>query len=151
MTRHRPGAARSPFRPALVVVPFAALALAAGCGGGGGSCGNPRDVAGTFSGTLVDSNCGNGTLTITLAQNDCSLQGVWSSSFGVPACSALGSVDGSTDDTDLNVRLAATTQDSCSLKLTGVVGTGQIAGNYVPDGNCRINGGGTFSVTRTSP
>jgi hypothetical protein len=135
---------------ALVIGIASALAIG-GCGGGGGGCGDPASVGGNWSGTVADRNCGNGTLDVTFAQDGCSVDGVWATDFAVPACDAFGSLRGSVTKDSLDATLDATGQ-GCSLDVNGVVdGVNQISGNFTPHGDCQVNGGGTFSITRTSP
>lgn len=130
---------------------IASLIGLAGCGGGdGGGCGEPISVAGEWSGTLADNNCGNGTFSVTFAQNDCQLAGVWSSNFSIPACDELGTLRGDIDDTSVDVTLSPN-GSGCSFDVNGVLsGANQISGNYVPRDNCQVSGGGTFSITRDS-
>lgn len=135
-----------------------ALALAAsgigiaGCGGGGGGgCGAPLSIAGSWTGTLQDNNCGNGTFKVSFSQTSCSIGGVWSSDFSIPACDELGTLQGDLDDTSLDVRLTPN-GSGCSFDVAGVVsGVDQITGNYTPRGDCQVSGGGTFEISRDTP
>jgi len=123
----------------------------AGCGGGdGGGCGDPISIAGEWSGTLDDTNCGSGTFSVTFSQGTCQLAGVWSSNFSIPACDELGTLRGDIDHDSIDVILSPN-GSGCSFDVNGVIsGANQISGNYVPRDDCQVAGGGTFSITRDS-
>ena len=139
---------------ALVIVSSLALAggviLAACGGGGGGGCDDAVDLTGNWSGTLQDNNCGTGTFGATFSQTHCAVSGIWSADFSVPACDELGSLTGNVDDNSVELRLTPNGSD-CRFDVDGLFnGVNQVSGTYTPDGNCEIQGGGTFTLTRAN-
>jgi len=127
---------------------IASSMVVVGCGGDGGGCSHPTSIAGQWSGALSDNNCGNGSFAVTFAEDGCQLAGVWSSNFAIPACDELGTLRGDIDGTSVDVTLSPN-GNGCSFDVNGVLnGANQISGNYVPRGDCQVNGGGTFSITR---
>ena len=132
---------------------IASLVVAGGvilvaCGDDGDGCGNPPVIAGDWSGTLVDSSCGNGNFGVTFVQSGCAVTGIWSADFTVPACDALGSLEGGLDGSTLDVTLNQT-GDDCRVDVNGVVsGANQITGTYTQRGGCEVIAGGTLSIQR---
>jgi len=90
----------------------------------------------------------NRSFSVTFAEDGCQLAGVWSSNFAIPACDELGTLRGDIDGTSVDVTLSPN-GNGCSFDVNGVLnGANQISGNYVPRGDCQVNGSGTFSITR---
>jgi hypothetical protein len=139
-------------RGAALAIAVASTLAIESCGGGdGGGCGDPASVAGNWSGTVSDRNCGNGTLNVTFGQDGCSVDGVWSADFAVPACDALGSLHGNVTSDSLDATFDAS-DSGCDFDVNGVVGgVNRINGNLTPNGSCQVNAGGTFAIARTSP
>jgi hypothetical protein len=123
---------------AVWAIAVASALASGGCGGGdGGGCGEPAPVAGNWSGTVSDRNCGGGTMNVTFTQDGCSVDGVWSTDFGIPACDALGSLHGNVTSDSLTATFDAS-GSGCNLDVNGVVdGVNRIRGNVTPDGSCR--------------
>ncbi len=137
-------------RMALASVSLVGVVMTWGCGGGSGGCGNPPELFGNWSGTLKDSNCGSGAVSLVFSQSGCAIDGVWSSDFSVPACNGAGTLHGNADHATLTARLETSQSGTCPLEVTGVVvGPNEVSGNYAAP-NCQVSGGGTFDIHRTS-
>src|ERR1043166_5896686 len=126
------------------------LALA-GCGGDDGGCGNPPAISGDWSGTLVDSNCGNGSFAATFLQEHCQLNGLWSANFSVPVCDEQGTLRGSLDDNKIDATLSPSS-GGCSFDVAAVVNNpNEIGGTYTPRGNFPTSGGGSGTRSGNAP
>ena len=124
----------------------AALVLSA-CGSSD-QCGDPPNLRGDWAGTIIDRDCGRGTLAIAFTQQDCSLRGSWASTFASPSCDQAGSVDGHADSASMISRLSPAS--GCGIDIVGVIADERISGNY-RDAECTTTTrSGTFDIQRTA-
>ncbi len=126
--------------------------LVAGCGSGGAQCSNPSQVSGVWSGTTDDqTERGLGTVRVAFTQTECQLGGTWQTVFSEPGTSAVQTVQGSVDGTELHFTIMAASGKGCRTTVAGtLVSPTEILGTYAT-GVCGESDSGSFDITFTGP
>jgi len=112
--------------------------------------GGEADLTGIWTGTLIDSIAGTGTLRLTITQNTSQLTGTWQSTFADPTNNGGGSLAGSVSEASTALVLSAAQPQACSLTVAVTrdsTDDGHFTGTYVTF-NCARTGNGTLDVRR---
>src|SRR5262249_56472808 len=81
--------------------------------------GGEADLTGTWTGTLIDSIAGTGTLRLTITQNTSQLTGTWQSTFADATNNGGGSLAGGVSEASTPLGLSAAQPQAGSLTGAG--------------------------------
>lgn len=130
------------------VLVIAAAALLAACAKSSTAPGT-GDVAGSWSGSIVDQRLGTGTLSLSLAQAGDSVTGTWSTTYADTTQDNAGLVVGSISGSTLSILLRPLTPPTCqygpfdvTASVTGMTLSGTYSTVQCPDTDT-----GTVSAT----
>jgi hypothetical protein len=126
--------------PGLVGVAILALVLS-GC-----SAAAPSTVAGTWSGTLVDSLSGPGTIQFTISQSESALTGTYTVKFPAAANAVTGTLAGTLSGSTVTLVLTPPNGAGCLEDVTVSVSGSSMSGTYAY-ANCGAIDTGTLSLT----
>lgn len=91
----------------------------------------PSSVAGTWSGTLVDSLAGPGTVQFTIDQSGASaLTGTWTIKFPAAANSVTGTLAGTLSGSNVSLTLTPNNTAGCSQSVAVTVSGSNMSGTY---------------------
>jgi hypothetical protein len=126
---------------ALVGVAVLGFVLAA-CGAAA-----PSSVAGTWSGTLVDSLAGPGTIQFTIDQSGGStLTGTYTIKFPAAANPVTGTLAGTLSGATVNVVLTPANASACLETFSASVSGSNMSGTYSYNAGCGGIDQGTFTL-----
>lgn len=113
------------------------------CTSGGAPSG--FNYGGQWSGTIQDSQAGNGTITATLTQSGTDIGGTWEATFasGTNGGSAVGTINGSQVVFELQPSLAL----ACPYRVVAHRSGSTLSGNYAAF-NCSGTITGTLTITK---
>jgi len=127
-----------------LAVVVAALVAAAACGSSTAPSA-PVNIAGSWKGTVADSQLGNGTVTATINQSNNAVVGSWAAQYTNAANNNSGSLQGTTDGSNVTITLSV--PNSCSILLTATSDGKTMSGSYITV-NCTETVTGQISVTK---
>lgn len=131
-------------RVRFVAAALVTLFLMAACASGSGGS-SAFSYSGTWSGTMVDSLLGNGTVTMTIAQSGSNIGGTWQATFG--DANNSGNLIGVVDSTQLVVELNPSNPNACPYDAVATRSGTTATGTYAAF-NCSVSISGTVSVTK---
>lgn len=111
--------------------------------------GSEADLTGAWTGTLIDSSAGTGTLSLTITQNTSQLTGTWQTTFADSRNNSGGTLSGSVSETSTALVLSAA-EPACSLTVAVTrdsTDDKHFTGTYVTF-NCARTSNGTLDVRR---
>lgn len=124
-------------------VVFLVMIVAVGaCGGGGGD--GCAFFGGGYNGTVSDEVFGNGTVTASIFQDGCFLNGSGQVCFQ-QGCDS-GPITGFGDRRDFSLTLASP-GSPCQVQAFGMLSGDVVSGSYFRQ-NCNTGGGGNFVASR---
>ena len=105
-------------------------------------------LAGTWTGTVIDSLVGTGTIRITISQSGSTISGTWASTFPDPADNNGGTASGTLSGSSLSATLTPSNPSSCPFNVTATVSGNRMTGTYAVF-TCTIAVTGSLELTRT--
>jgi len=132
-----------------VITFFLAAILAVGlsaCGGSGGGPGaSTFSYSGTWTGTIVDSIGGAGTMTVTIVQSGANIAGTWQAL--APGLTNGGNVVGIVDNTQVLAQLNPSDPTTCPFDVVAVRSGSTLSGTYAAF-DCTVAVTGTLVLNR---
>src|SRR3954466_16232467 len=110
------------------VVVCAALAAAVACGSS--TSPSPVNIAGTWKGTVTDSQLGSGNVTAIINQSNAAVTGTWSATYTNTANKNAGSLSGTIDGSNVTILLKPSAVNSCGIQLTATSDGSTMNGTY---------------------
>jgi hypothetical protein len=105
------------------------------------------DIAGTWKGTVSDSQLGTGTVTATINQSNAVVTGTWAATYTNAANNNNGSLSGTVDGSNVSILLKPSAVNSCGIQLSATSDGKTMSGNYSTV-QCTETVTGQISVTR---
>ncbi len=112
----------------------------------GCSAAAPSSVAGTWSGTLVDSLSGPGTIQFTISQSESALTGTYTVKFPAAANPVTGTLAGTLSGSTVTLVLTPPNGAGCLEDVTVSVSGSNMSGMYTY-ANCGAIDTGTLTLT----
>ncbi|HEV3139481.1 MAG TPA: hypothetical protein VGY57_03140 [Vicinamibacterales bacterium] len=108
---------------------IAAVVAAIACGSST-SPSPPVNIAGTWNGTVSDSQLGTGTVTATINQSNSAVAGTWAASYANAANNNSGTLAGTVDGSNVSMTLKPSAPGSCAILLSTTSDGRTMNGNY---------------------
>jgi len=144
----------------LLLVGIVASLVVAGCGGGGGSCGQTIDITGSWTGPVINDSVarGNpGVVNASISPNGCEIGGEWFFNFQSDTLDKFLLIGGNAPKTDnvsffldqclSSVGTECGTLATCQYQVSAtLISPSEMTGTYATLSNCSTTQTGSFDI-----